>query len=145
MRERFPGATATGHHDISVAEDSSNEALVHGDGFDLVRSAWSEIGNYRSLARAHLALSNGAPKAAVEELQALREDALSAHRHYFALRVDTLLSAALLDAGEPIKAVETLHNVVKRAAPAGSCRRILDSGPQIGLMLAPLRRDVERK
>jgi LuxR family transcriptional regulator, maltose regulon positive regulatory protein len=110
-----------------------------------VRSAWSEIGNYRSLARAYLALSNGAPKEAVEELQALREDALSAHRHYFALRVDTLLSAALLDAGEPIKAVETLHNVVKRAAPAGICRTILDSGPQIGLMLPQLRRNVERK
>jgi LuxR family maltose regulon positive regulatory protein len=110
-----------------------------------VRCAWSEIGNYRSLARAYLALSTGAPKEAVEDLQALHEDALSAHRHYFGLRVDTLLSAALLEAGEPIKAVEMLYNVVKLAAPAGIYRTILDSGPQIGLMLPRLRQNVERK
>jgi LuxR family maltose regulon positive regulatory protein len=70
---------------------------------------------------------------------------LSAHRHYFGLRVDTLLSAALLEAGEPIKAVEMLYNVVKLAAPAGIYRTILDSGPQIGLMLPRLRQNVERK
>jgi LuxR family maltose regulon positive regulatory protein len=78
-------------------------------------------------------------------LQALHEDALSAHRHYFGLRVDTLLSAALLEAGEPIKAVEMLYNVVKLAAPAGIYRTILDTAPQIGLMLPRLRQNVERK
>jgi hypothetical protein len=35
MRERFPGAAATGYYDVSVSEDSSYEALVHGNGFDL--------------------------------------------------------------------------------------------------------------
>ncbi len=70
---------------------------------------------------------------------------MSVHRHDFGLRVDTLLSVALLEAGEPIKAVEILQNVVKIAAPAGVYRTILDSGPQIGLMLPRLRENVERK
>jgi hypothetical protein len=51
-----------------------------------VRCAWSEIGNYRSLARAYLSLEKGSPKEAVAELRALREEALGGHRHYFALR-----------------------------------------------------------
>ena len=110
-----------------------------------VRCAWSEIENYRSLARAHVALAQGAPNDAVVLLRALREDALSAQRHYFALRLDMLLSAALLDAGEPIKAVETLRAVVNLAAPAGIFRTILDCGPEIGLMLPRLRESVERK
>jgi len=109
------------------------------------RCAWSEIADHRSLASAYLALSKGSAKEAVEHLQALRQDTLTAHRHYFRLRVDTLLSAALLDAGEPIKAVEMLYSVVKLAAPAGIYRTILDSGQQIGLMLPRLRQNVERK
>jgi LuxR family maltose regulon positive regulatory protein len=109
------------------------------------RCAWSQIEDYRSLARAHVALAQGSPNDAVAVLRALGEDALSARRHYFGLRVDTLLSVALLEAGEPIKAVEMLQNVVKLAAPAGVYRTILDSGPQIGLMLPRLRENVERK
>src|SRR5664279_6484962 len=35
MRERFPGTAATSDHDVSVPEDSANEALCHGNGFDL--------------------------------------------------------------------------------------------------------------
>ena len=109
------------------------------------RCAWSQIEDYRSLARAHVALAQGSPNDAVAVLRALGGDALSARRHYFGLRVDTLLSVALLEAGEPIKAVEVLQNVVKLAAPAGVYRTILDSGPQIGLMLPRLRENVERK
>jgi LuxR family maltose regulon positive regulatory protein len=109
------------------------------------RCAWSQIEDYRSLARAHVALAQGSPKDAVAVLRALGEGLLSARRHYFGVRVDTLLSVALLEAGEPIKAVEMLQNVVKLAAPAGVYRTILDSGPQIGLMLPRLRENVERK
>jgi LuxR family maltose regulon positive regulatory protein len=110
-----------------------------------VRCAWSEIENYRSLARAHLALAKGLPQDAVTILRELREDALRAQRDYFGLRVDTLLSVALLNVGEPIKAVEVLHNVVKLAEPAGIYRTILDSGPEIGVLLPRLRENVERK
>jgi len=109
------------------------------------RCAWSQIEDYRSLARAHVALAQGSPNDAVAVLRALGGDALSARRHYFGLRVDTLLSVALLEAGEPIKAVEVLQNVVKLAAPASVYRTILDSGPQIGLLLPRLRENVERK
>jgi len=35
MRERLPGTAATSYHDVSVPKDSSYEALVHGNGFDL--------------------------------------------------------------------------------------------------------------
>jgi LuxR family maltose regulon positive regulatory protein len=59
--------------------------------------------------------------------------------------VDTLISKALLDAGEPIQAVEVLQNVVTVAAPAGIYRTILDCGPEIGLMLPRLRENMERK
>jgi len=110
-----------------------------------VRCAWSEIQEYCSLAHAHVALAKGLPKDAVAALRALRDAALSAHRNYFALRVDTLISKALLDDGEPIKAVEVLQNVVKLAAPAGICRTILDCGPEIGLMLPRVRENMERK
>ena len=110
-----------------------------------VRCAWSQIEDYRSLARAHVALAQGSPNDAVAVLRALGEDSLGARRHYFGLRVDTLLSVALLEAGEPIKAVEMLQSVVKLAAPAGVYRTILDSGPQIGLMLPRLRENAERK
>jgi LuxR family transcriptional regulator, maltose regulon positive regulatory protein len=109
------------------------------------RCAWSDIASYRSLARAHVALATGFPREAVAILSALREDALGARRLYFGLRLDALLAAALLDAGEPIKAVEQFHNVVKLAAPAGIYRTLLDSGPAVGLMLPRLRENLERK
>jgi LuxR family maltose regulon positive regulatory protein len=110
-----------------------------------VRCAWSDIGYYRSLARAHVALATGYPQDAVAILGALRDDALGGRRHYFVLRVDMLLAAALLDVGEPIKALERLHNVVKLAAPAGIYRTLLDSGPEVGLILPRLRENLERK
>ena len=78
-------------------------------------------------------------------MRALGDGLLSARRHYFGIRIDTLLSVALLEAGEPIQAVEVLQNVVKLAAPAGVYRTILDSGPQIGLLLPRLKENVERK
>jgi LuxR family maltose regulon positive regulatory protein len=109
------------------------------------RCAWSDIANYRSLARALVALATGRPRDAVAILGTLRAELLSAQRFYFGLRVDTLLAAALLDAGEPIKALEQFHNVVKLAAPAGIYRTLLDSGPEIGLMLPRLRENLERK
>ena len=109
------------------------------------RCAWSQIADYRSLARAHVALAQGSPKDAVAVLRALGDGLLSARRHYFGIRIDTLLSVALLEAGEPIQAVEVLQNVVKLAAPAGVYRTILDSGPQIGLLLPRLKENVERK
>jgi len=59
--------------------------------------------------------------------------------------VDTLLSMALLDAGEPIKAVEVLQAVVAKGAPARVCRTILDAGPEIGVLLTQLKENVERK
>jgi LuxR family maltose regulon positive regulatory protein len=110
-----------------------------------VRCAWSEIGYHRSLARAHVALATGYPQEAVGILTALRADALGGQRHYFALRVDALLAAALLDAGEPIKALERYHTVVTLAAPAGIYQTLLDSGPEVGLILPRLRENLERK
>ncbi len=109
------------------------------------RCAWSEISEYRSVAKSLLALAGTRPGDAVDGLRALRRDALGTHRHYFVLRLDALLSAALLDAGKPAEAVELLQDVVKRAAPAGIFRTIVDSGPEIGLILPRLRENIERK
>jgi LuxR family maltose regulon positive regulatory protein len=109
------------------------------------RCAWSEIAEYRSLAQSLLALAGTRPSNAVDILRTLRRDALGTHRHYFALRLDALLSAALLDAGRPEEAVELLQDVIQRAAPAGIYRTFLDSGPEIGSMLQRLRENVERK
>ena len=50
------------------------------------------------------------PGDAVDALRALLRDALGTHRHYFALRLDTVLAAALLDAGKPVDAAELLQN-----------------------------------
>lgn len=110
-----------------------------------VRGAWSDVEYYRSLARAHVALATGQPQDAVAILSALRDDALGGQRHLFALRLDALLAVALLGAGEPIKALERFHSVVKRAAPAGVYRTLLDSGPEVGLILPRLRENLERK
>jgi LuxR family transcriptional regulator, maltose regulon positive regulatory protein len=109
------------------------------------RCAWSEISEYRSLAKNLLALAGTRPGDAVEPLKALRRDALGTHRYYFALRLDTVLSAALLDAGKPIEAVELLQDVVKRAAPAGIYRTLFDSAPELGSILPQVRENIERK
>jgi LuxR family transcriptional regulator, maltose regulon positive regulatory protein len=109
------------------------------------RCAWSEISEYRSLAKSLVALAGGRPGDAVDALRGLRRDALSTHRHYFAVRVDTMLSAALLEAGKPAEAVELLQDVVKRAAPAGIYRTLVDAGPEIGSILPRLRENIERK
>jgi LuxR family transcriptional regulator, maltose regulon positive regulatory protein len=81
----------------------------------------------------------------VDALRALRRDALGTHRHYFAVRLDAVLSVALLDAGKPVEAVELLQDVVTRAAPAGIYRTLVDSGPEIGSILPRLRENIERK
>lgn len=84
------------------------------------------------------------PGDAVDALRALRRDVLGTRRHYFALRLDTVLAAALLDAGKPVDAAELLQDV-KRAAPAGIYRTLVDSGPEIGSILPQLRENFERK
>jgi LuxR family maltose regulon positive regulatory protein len=110
-----------------------------------VRCAWSEIGDYRQLAHAHVALAKHEAEDAVLTLRALRAEAVSTHRSYFCVRLDTLLAIALLDAGEPIKATETLRSVVTVGAEAGLYRTIIDTDPKVGLLLRRLRENVERK
>jgi LuxR family maltose regulon positive regulatory protein len=110
-----------------------------------VRCAWSEIESYRQLARAHVALAKHNSVEAVTLLRALGDEVSGAQRKYFGLRVEMLLSIALLDAGELLPAMETLRKVLTVATPAGIYRTIVDSGPELGELLPRLRENLERQ
>jgi LuxR family maltose regulon positive regulatory protein len=109
------------------------------------RCAWSEIEYYRQLANAYIALTKDTPNVAVAILRGLREDATRSHNHYSGVRLGTLLSTALLSADEPVLAIETFRDVVTVCAPTDIYRTILDSGPEVGLLLQRLREVLERR
>jgi LuxR family maltose regulon positive regulatory protein len=103
-----------------------------------LRCAWSEIENYRQLARAHIALAKHNSTEAVTLLRVLRDESIVPQRTYFSVRLESLLCIALLDAGEQAQAMQTFRNVLTVAASAGIYRTIIDSGPKIGTMLRQL-------
>jgi len=86
--------------------------------------AWSEM-RHRSSRAAYLALSKGSAKEAVEHLQALRQDTLTAHRHYFRLGSHTTFGA-LLDAGRTDQGGGDLYSVVKLARRRAFTERYCD-------------------
>jgi LuxR family maltose regulon positive regulatory protein len=74
----------------------------------------------------------------------LRQQAEAINNHYFALRVATQLSQALLAADEPTAAADVFQEVLRLAAPAGLYQSILDEGPEIGVLLLRFQENAQR-
>ena len=108
------------------------------------RCAWSDIRDYTLLARALLGSAQNRLKDTIAILQALRQDAEAANNGYFALRLATQLSGALLAADEPGEASHVFHEVLSLAAPAGFYQTILDEGPEIGTLLLRFQENARR-
>ena len=106
-----------------------------------VRCAWTAIHNYLALARAALASAENRPQDAVPILTKLLDEAVLGRDLYFASRLGTALSVALIAANEPDAAETTFVSVLNAGAPAGLYRTILDQGWEIGTLL---QRSVER-
>ena len=108
------------------------------------RCAWSDIRDYTLLARALLGSAQNRLKDTIAILQALRQDAEATNNRYFALRLATQLSGALLAADEPGEAAHVFHEVLSLAAPAGFSQTILDEGPEIGTLLLRFQENARR-
>ena len=68
-------------------------------------------------------------------MRALRLEAEASYNHYRALRFATMLSGALLAAGETAEAEHIFSGVMRSAATAGLYQSILDEGPEVGTLL----------
>ncbi|KXU92829.1 helix-turn-helix transcriptional regulator [Caballeronia megalochromosomata] len=101
----------------------------------------AEIGDYRALAAACVAMSRNRTPDAVDLLNAARQSAESRHNHYLGLRLRTTLALAWMSGGKRGEAVEVMGEVMKLAGPAGLYQSILDQGPQIGPLLQAVRDD----
>jgi len=110
----------------------------------LTRCAWSDIGDYTSLARARLSWAQGRMQDTIATLRALRQEAEAANNRYFALRLATQLSQALFAADEPAEALHVFSDVLRLAAAAGLYQSILDEGPEIGTLLLRFQEDARR-
>jgi LuxR family transcriptional regulator, maltose regulon positive regulatory protein len=108
------------------------------------RSAWSEIPRYEALARAHAALAQNRSQDALIVLRTLHQEATASHSDYFALRVATQMSVALLGANEPEEAENTFRRVVGVAGRAGIHQMILDQGLEVGTLLSQFQEDTQR-
>src|SRR5438105_6720012 len=61
------------------------------------------------------------------------------------LGVETLTATAVLDAGEPTKALRLIQDVLSLAAPAGIYRTVLDAGREGGCLLLRSQRTRSEK
>ncbi|MCP3709314.1 LuxR C-terminal-related transcriptional regulator [Paraburkholderia sp. CNPSo 3274] len=102
-------------------------------------SAAAEIGTYRGLARAYLAMAQGRTQDAADTLNAELQTIQGRHGHYLALRLRTVLALAWMAASESARAVEIFREVLMAAAPAGLYQSIVDQGPQIVPLLQAVR------
>jgi LuxR family transcriptional regulator, maltose regulon positive regulatory protein len=106
--------------------------------------AWSDIRTYTLLARAFLGSAENHLQDTIAIFRALHQEAEAANNHYFALRLATFLSEALLSADEPGEAAHVFQEVLSLAAPAGLYQSILDGGPEVGTLLLRFQENARR-
>jgi ATP/maltotriose-dependent transcriptional regulator MalT len=108
------------------------------------RCAWSEIRQYYGLGYSQAALAHNRVADALDTLRTLRQEAEAAHSHYFALRLATQISVALLAADDRLEAENTFRKVLSAAAQSGIHQMILDQGPEVGNLLTRFQHDAQR-
>jgi LuxR family maltose regulon positive regulatory protein len=102
-------------------------------------SAWSEIGWYHKLARAHLLGQQARPDEAISILQQLQHEAEAMQHHQFLICIAIRLSAVQLSAGKAAEAVSRFRRVLAACAAAGLYQTVLDEGPVISELLRATR------
>jgi LuxR family maltose regulon positive regulatory protein len=101
--------------------------------------AWSEIGWYHKLARAHLLGQQARPDEAISILQQLQREAEAMQHHQFLICIAIRLSAVQLSAGKAVEAVSRFRRVLAACAAAGLYQTVLDEGPVISELLRATR------
>jgi LuxR family transcriptional regulator, maltose regulon positive regulatory protein len=97
--------------------------------------AWSEIGWYHKLARAHLLEQQARSDEAISILQQLQREAEAMQHRQFLIGIAIHLSAVQLSAGKVAEAVNRFHRVLAACAAAGLYQTVLDEGPVISKLL----------
>jgi LuxR family maltose regulon positive regulatory protein len=97
--------------------------------------AWSEIGWYHKLARAHLLEQQADPDEAISVLQQLQREAEAMQHRQFLICIAIRLSAVQFNAGKVVEAVNRFHRVLAACAAAGLYQTVLDEGPVISGLL----------
>jgi LuxR family maltose regulon positive regulatory protein len=106
--------------------------------------AWSDIHRYAALARAYLASTEKRFDDAISILKDLQRETETAHSHYFALRIATLLSIVRLRANRVTEALDSFGGVLNVAAQAGIYHTILGEGAEVGPLLTVFQENAER-
>lgn len=101
--------------------------------------AWSEIGWYHKLARAHFLGQQARPDEAISILQQLQREAEAMQHRQFLICIAIRLSAVQLTAGKVVEAVGRFRRVLTACAAAGLYQTILDEGPIISNLLQTTR------
>jgi LuxR family maltose regulon positive regulatory protein len=97
--------------------------------------AWSEIGWYHKLARAHLLEQQARSDEAISILQQLQREAEAMQHRQFLICIAIRLSAVQFSAGKVAEAVNRFHRVLAACAAAGLYQTVLDEGPVISKLL----------
>jgi len=104
----------------------------------------TEIGRYRSLGEASVAMARRLPQEAAAALGTVLERFEHRRGDYLALRARTMLALAWLAAGERKRAVEACREVLAAIESAQAYRTIIDQGPEIDALLRAVREDSSR-
>jgi LuxR family maltose regulon positive regulatory protein len=102
-------------------------------------SAWSEIGWYHRLTRAHLLGQQAGPDEAISILQQLQHEAEAMEHRQFLICIAIRLSAVQLGAGKAAEAVSRFRRVLAACSTAGLYQTVLDEGPVISKLLRATR------
>jgi len=101
--------------------------------------AWSEIGWYHRLTRAHLLGQQARPDEAISILQQLQHEAEAMEHRQFLICIAIRQSAVQLSAGKAVEAVSRFRRVLSACAAAGLYQTVLDEGPVISELLRATR------
>ncbi|MET3965279.1 LuxR C-terminal-related transcriptional regulator [Bradyrhizobium sp. S3.9.1] len=101
--------------------------------------AWSEIGWYHKLARAHLLGLQARSDEAASILQQLQHEAEAMEHRQFLICIAIRQSTVQLSAGKAAEAVSRFSRVLTACAAAGLYQTVLDEGPAISELLRATR------
>jgi LuxR family maltose regulon positive regulatory protein len=101
--------------------------------------AWSEIGWYHKLARAHLLGLQAQSDEAASILQQLQHEAEAMEHRQFLICIAIRQSTVQLSAGNAAEAVSRFSRVLAACAAAGLYQTVLDEGPAISELLRATR------
>jgi len=102
-------------------------------------SAWSEIGWYHRLTRAHLLGQQARPDEANSILQQLQHEAEAMEHRQFLISIAIRQSAVQLCAGKAAEAVSRFRRVLAACSAAGLYQTLLDEGPVVSELLRATR------